>query len=126
MKGIIVKYGTFLIVPFVIVIIAITLCTLRVREKLPITLISVSGQKGIAYIPLNAPRLIVKGDSLVLETAQSGNIKCLITNTTIEANNIRAEVDISSMKEFRGNTLCSAYLVIREIPMLELVIQKVL
>ena len=40
--------------------------------------------------------------------------------------NIRAEVDISSMKEFRGNTLCSAYLVIREIPMLELVIQKVL
>jgi len=30
--------------------------------------------------------------------------------------NIRAEVDISSMKEFRGNTLCSAYLVIREIP----------
>lgn len=125
MKGIIVKYGTFLIVPFVIVIIAITLCTLRVREKLPITLISVSGQKGIAYIP-NAPRLIVKGDSLVLETAQSGNIKCLVTNTTIEANNIRTEVDISSMKEFRGNTLCSAYLVIREIPMLELVIQKVL
>lgn len=128
MKGIIVKYGTFLIVPFVIVVIAITLCTLRVREKLPITLISISGQKGIAYIPLNAPspRLIVKGDSLVLETAQSGNIKCLVTNTTIEANNIRAEVDISSMKEFRGNTLCSAYLVIREIPMLELVIQKVL
>lgn len=40
--------------------------------------------------------------------------------------NIRAEVDISSMNEFRGNTLCSAYLVIREIPMLELVIQKVL
>ena len=40
--------------------------------------------------------------------------------------NIRAEVDISSMKDFRGNTLCSAYLVIREIPMLELVIQKVL
>ena len=47
-------------------------------------------------------------------------------NTNIEANNIRAEVDISSMKEFRGNILCSAYLVIREIPMLELVIQKVL
>lgn len=40
--------------------------------------------------------------------------------------NIRAEVDISSMNEFRGNKLCSAYLVIREIPMLELVIQKVL
>ena len=40
--------------------------------------------------------------------------------------NIRAEVDISSMKEFRGNTFCSVYLVIREIPMLELVIQKVL
>ena len=38
--------------------------------------------------------------------------------------NIRAEVDISSMKEFRGNTLCSAYFVTGEIPMLELVIQK--
>lgn len=125
MKGIIVKYGTFLIVPFVIVVIAVTLCTLKVREKLPVTLVSVSGQKGIAYIPLNAQRLIVKGYSLVLETSQSGSIKCLVTNTTIEANNVRAEVDISSVKEFCGNTLCNAYLVIKEVPMLELVIQKV-
>ena len=47
-------------------------------------------------------------------------------NTNIEANNSRAEVDRRAMKECRGNTLCSAYLVIRDIPMLELVIQKVL
>lgn len=125
MKGIIVKYGTFLIVPFVIAVIAVTLCTLKVREKLPVTLVSVSGQKGIAYIPLNAQMLIFKGDSLVLETSQSGNIKCLITDTSMEANNIRAEVNISSMKEFCGNTLCNAYLVIKEVPMLELVIQKI-
>lgn len=125
MKGIIVKYGTFLIVPFVVAVIAVTLCTLKVREKLPVTLVSVSGQKGIAYIPLNAQRLIVKGYSLVLETSQSGSIKCLVTNTTIEANNVRAEVDISSVKEFCGNTLCNAYLVIKEVPMLDLVIQKV-
>ena len=125
MKGIIVKYGTFLIVPFVIVVIAVTLCTLKVREKLPVTLIRVSEQKEIAYIPLNAQKLIVKGDSLVLETSQSGNIKCLITDTSMEANNIRAEVNISSMKEFCGNTLCNAYLVIEEVPMLELVIQKI-
>ena len=125
MKGIIVKYGTFLIVPFVIVVIAITLCTLKVREKLPVTLISVSAQKGIAYIPLNAQIPITQGDSLVLETSQSGNIECLVTDTSMEANNIRAEVHISSMKEFCGNTLCNAYLVIKEVPMLELVIQKV-
>lgn len=124
MKGIFVKYGTFLIVPFVIVVIAITLCTLKVREKLPVTLISISGQKGIAYIPLNAQMLIVKGDSLVLETSQSGSIKCLVTDTKIETNNIRAEVDIDTMKEFCSNTLCNAYLVLREVPMLELVIQK--
>lgn len=125
MKGIIIKYGTFLIVPFVIAVIAITLCTLRIREKLPVTLISVSAQKGIAYIPLNVQKSIAKGDSLVLETSQSGNIKCLVTDTSMEANNIRAEVNISSMKEFCGNTLCNAYLVIKEMPMLELVVQKV-
>ena len=125
MKGIIVKYGTFLIVPFVIVVIAVTLCTLKVREKLPVTLIRVSEQKGIAYIPLNAQRLIVKGDTLVLETSQSENIRCLVMDTRVEANNVRAEVNISSMKEFCGNTLCNAYLVIKEVPMLELVIQKV-
>lgn len=125
MKGIIVKYGTFLIVPFVIVVIAFTLCTLKVREKLPVTLISVSAQKGIAYIPLNAQIPITQGDSLVLETSQLGNIKCLVTDTSMEANNIRAEVNISSMKELCGNTLCNAYLVIKEVPMLELVVQKV-
>ena len=125
MKGFIVKYGTFLIVPFVIAVIGITLCTLRVREKLPVTLIRFSNQDGIAYIPLNAQRFIVKGNTLVLETSQSENIKCLVMGAVIEANNVRAEVNISSVKNFGGNTICDAYLVVREVPMLELVIQKV-
>lgn len=125
MKGIIVKYGTFLIVPFVIAVIALTLCKLRVREKLPVTFVSVSNEKGIAYIPLNAQMSIAKGDSLVLETSQSGNIKCIVTDTTIEPNNIRVGIDISSIKELGGNTLCNVYLITKEVQMLELVIQKV-
>ena len=43
----------------------------------------------------------------------------------MEENNIRVGVNISSLKEFESNTLCNAYLVIKEVPMLELVIQKV-
>lgn len=125
MKGIIVKYGTFLIVPFVIAVIALTLCKLRVREKLPVTLVSVSNEKGIAYIPQNAQMSISKGDSLVLETSQSGNIKCIVTDATIEPNNIRVGIDISSIKELGGNTLCNVYLITKEVQMLELVIKKV-
>ncbi len=126
MKDILVKYGTFLIVPFVIIGIAFTLCNIRVREKCPVTLVCLSDSVGIVYVPNSADIQIAKGKTLVVETAQYAHIECRVVNVAEEPANKRIQVLLAPVKNQERSTFFNAYIVTKEVPMSDLVLQKIL
>lgn len=127
MKNIIIKYGTFLIIPIIISGIAVILCTLKVREKFPVTLIILSNHEGIAYIPQNYNMQIIRDDTLMLESSQYKNeIPCLVNDIVDEQDYKRVFVEICTSDSLNKNSLCHTYITTKEIPMFDLVILKIL
>ena len=126
MKDLFIKYGTFLIIPFVVIGIVITLCTLRVKVKIPVTLVCLSETTGVAYIPQSTDIQIAKGKHILLETSQYDNIECLATEIMEEPNNKRIRVQLNSIKNMHGNSICNAYIVTKKVLMLDLVFKKIL
>jgi len=120
------KYGTFLIIPIVLAGIAITLCTLKVREKIPATLICLSKDSGIVYIPQGTKIQTAKGEHLRLETSHSAYIECQITDVAEEPANKRINVKLSYAKGMDDNSICDAYIITNEAVMLDLVFRKIL
>ncbi len=128
MKTLIIKYGTFLIIPFIIIGISFTLSSLKIREKSPVILVCLSSSKrmGNVFIPQNANIPIRKGIHLVLETATYEKIECVVTSITEETANKRIQVKLCSTKEMNGNSICNAYIITKDVLMLDLILQKVL
>lgn len=120
------KYGTFLIIPFVLVGIGLALCTLKVREKVPITLVCLSKESGFVYIPQGTKIQITKGECLKLETSHSTHIECKIIDVAEEPANKRVQVHLDSIEGMDGNSICDAYIITSEVVMLDLVIRKIL
>ena len=124
MKEVIIKYGTFLIVPFVIAGIVLTLATLKVREKTPVTLVCLSADTGIVYVPQGSEVQVARGKRLVLEFSQRAPIECQVAAVEEEPANKRVRVRFSTDKGMDGNSICNAYVVTGEIMMFDLVLRK--
>lgn len=123
---IITKYGTFLIIPFVLAGMILTLCTLKVKEKAAVTLVCLSKESGIVYIPQETNIPIAKGERMRLETSHSVYIEGLITDVAKEPANIRVQIHLDSIEGLNGNSICNAYIITSEAIMLDSVFRKIL
>ena len=126
MKSFIVKYGTFLTLPIVIALLLLILSTLTVSMKTPVTLFAYAQNNGMLYMPKSKSFAISSNDTLILNCAEGTTITCAIANIHNEPESIRMHVKIKNTAALKGNTMISAYIVKNDIPMYQLILNKIL